>query len=232
MTRLIMALGGGRAIDVVFRDATFRITGARNLMEQGILLHPRYNQADLDFLAPAVKDAIFVDVGSNIGLYALPLAKLAARVVTIDANPRMAALLSRNAALSGLGNVTTLVSAVSDKAGRADLLVRKDDEAIVRIEEHATGAIDVNTLEDLLAGAGVGPIGGLKIDIEGHEDQALAPFLRAAPDALLPLRIVIEHDNGRDYPGCAAAFLARGYDRVGRSRNNSFYQLRQRKAPV
>jgi len=36
---------------------------------------------------------------------------------------------------------------------------------------------------------------GLKIDIEGHEDKALVPFLLNAPKTLLPNKIVIEQPS-------------------------------------
>ena len=93
------------------------------------------------------------------------------------------------------------------------------------VEETGAGPIPVRTLEALLAEAGITRIDGLKIDIEGHEDKALAPFLDTAPRSMLPRRIVIEHpEPGADYPGCAAAFARHGYELVGRTRNNSLYR--------
>ena len=41
----------------------------------------------------------------------------------------------------------------------------------------------------------------------------------------LPTKIVIEHANYKDYPGCQEAFNKLNYNLVGRSKNNSFYQL-------
>jgi FkbM family methyltransferase len=227
MSRLVMALGGNKPFDTEFRSVRFRIRGSRNLIEQGVLLHPRYNAADIDFLMPAARDGVFVDIGSNIGLYSLALARVAARVVAVDANPQMAEQLRTNAAISGIRNVTMVNSAVSDETGRANLAIRLDDEAIVRIEEAQTGAIPVTTLALLLQTCGVETIGALKIDIEGHEDKALGPFLETAPDALLPRRIVIETaGDGDDYPRCKAALRQRGYQPAGRSRQNSFFERR------
>ena len=230
VSRLIFLFGGGRPLDIGFRDVVFRLEGGRNLIEYGILLNPAYNAEDIDFLLGTVSDGgVFVDIGCNIGLYSLPLARAAGsrgRCVSIDANPLMIARLARNAALSGLSNVTAIASAVGDRDGAGQLAVRKNDDAIVAVEETSDGPIPIRLLAALLKDAGISRIDGLKIDIEGHEDKALVPFLDSADRAMLPRRIVIEYpEPGADYPGCAAAFQRHGYELVGRTRNNSLYML-------
>jgi len=227
MTNLIMGTSD-RPLDVTFRDCAFRLRGSSNLIEFGILLNPRYNDSDIDFLlADASPGSVFVDVGSNIGLYTLPLAKRAGplgKVVAIDANRLMARRLAWNAAASGLSNVEIFPCAVSDREGMGSLSIRKEDIAIVSVEDGLPGSIPIRTLPSILQEAGVQRIDGLKIDIEGHEDRALAPFIETAEDEMLPRRIVIERpDRNEEYPACAAAFLRRGYRLQGRSRNNSFF---------
>lgn len=231
LSRLAFALGGGKPIDVGFRGAVFRLEGGRNLIEYGILLNEAYNQQDIDFLEEALTPGgVIVDIGCNIGLYSLPLAKTAGpqgQCISIDANPMMTGRLMRNAVLSGLDNVTAFACAVSDSDGSGSLAVRKNDDAIVALVENEDGPIPVRTLMSVLSEASVAHIDALKIDIEGHEDKALVPFLDNAPQSLLPKRIVIEHpEQGRDYEGCTAAFARHGYQLTGRSRNNSLYELR------
>ncbi len=226
LTKLIFGLGSG-ALDIAFRGARYRIRLQNNLIEYGLLLVPDYNAEDIDFLLDgAGEGANFVDLGSNIGLYALPLAVACrtGRVVAVDANAKMVEELLWNAEATGLANLTVVHAAVSDTEGRADLLIRKDDLAIVSVEESAAGPVPMRKLEAVLAEAGLDAIYGLKIDIEGHEDRALVPFLDEGPTHLMPRRIVIEHPEAdTDYPGCAAAFARNGYRLVGRSNNNSFY---------
>ena len=226
MTKFILALGKGK-LDIFFRNCAYRIYGESNLIEYGLLLNSKYNKLDLDFLIEgAEQDANFLDIGSNIGLYSLPLAKTApkGKTVSIDANPKMKARLEFNARASGLNNIAMVSSAVSDKAGNANLKIRKDDVAIVAVVESKDGDIPIRTLQDIVKEQNLKSIYGLKIDIEGHEDRALVPFLMKAPDKLLPRRIVIEHPFAdQDYPGCVQAFSAKGFKLIGRSRNNSFY---------
>lgn len=230
VNRIVFLLGGFRPIDVTFRGASYRLRGGRNLIEYGLLLSPDYNSADIDFLLEAAGEGgVFVDIGCNIGLYTLPIARAVGakgRCVAIDANPLMAEYLTENARLSGLENIDVFAAAVSDREGSGQLSVRKNDDAIVAVDETADGPITVRTLSSVVGEAGLERIDGLKIDIEGHEDKALVPFLDGAPRALLPKRIVIEHPQpDADYPGCTAAFARHGYVLAGRSRNNSFYRL-------
>ena len=122
-TRIILRVTG-KPIDVMFRGCAFRLRGRNNLIEYGILLNPAYNAVDIDFLLDGMKEGDnFVDVGSNIGLYSLPLAKRAGptgKVVAIDANPLMAERLGWNADASSLENVHIFGCAVSDTQGQAE----------------------------------------------------------------------------------------------------------------
>ena len=95
----------------------------------------------------------------------------------------------------------------------------------VSINEDIKGSIKIDTLEKIIRDQKLKSIYGLKIDIEGHEDKALVPFLLNVDEDLLPKRIVIEKKTkNSDYPGCAIAFKKLNYTLVSRSRNNSFYK--------
>jgi FkbM family methyltransferase len=227
MTRLIVALGS--PLDISFRGCRFRIEGRNNLMDAGLLLNPAYNGREIGFLAEAcAPGGVFVDIGANIGLYSLPLARAVGpqgRVLAIDAGKGVLARLEFNARASGLSQVEALNLAVGGREGAVELQIRRDDLAIVSVRESADGTVRMRPLLAILQDAAIGRIDALKIDIEGHEDAALVPFLAGAPEALLPRRIVIEFADigGEDYPGCRRGLSARGYRLVGRTRNNSLY---------
>ena len=226
LTKIIMLLQKG-PLDIYFRDCAFRIYGENNLIEYGILLNPKYNQTDIDFLLEGSKpNSNFVDLGCNIGLYSLPLASSAPNgtVISIDANPLMQSRLSFNVVSSGIKNIQIICTAVSDKTGEGSLSIRKNDTAIVSLNEDIKGNIKIDKLENIIRSQGLKDIYVLKIDIEGHEDKALVPFLLNVNADLLPKRIVIERKTkNSDYPGCAMAFKKLNYKLVSRSRNNSFY---------
>ena len=218
-----------RPLDIYFRKCAYRITGENNLIEYGILLDPKYNFSDLDFLLKGAKNnSNFVDIGSNIGLYSQPLALNSpdGLTVSIDANPNMVSKLQFNINATKIQNIKVISTAVSDIQGKGSLKIRKDDIAIVALDEDVKSSIKIDTLENIIKSAKINSIFGLKIDIEGHEDKALVPFLLNSPKNLLPKKIVIEQQNkNKDYPGCKDAFNKLNYKLVGRSKNNSFYEL-------
>ncbi len=216
-------------LDVVFRDCKFRIEGRNNLIEYGLLLHPTYNAVEINFLLEGLAEGgIAVDIGSNIGLYSLPLARRVGpqgKVIAIDANPSMVSRLAFNAQASGLSQIYPVHAAVGDHDAMINLEITKNDVAIVKVVESESGTIPMHPLMTLLERAGVQRIDVLKIDVEGHEDAALVPFFETADAALLPKRIVIERSGpSGDYPGCAAAFSRHGYQLINRTRSNSLYR--------
>lgn len=233
MTKLIMSLG--RPLDITFRDCRFRIEARNNLIETGLLTRPSYNASEIEFLQQAMGVAgvagVAVDIGCNVGLYSLPLAQKGgakSRILAIDANPEMTAHLVFNALASGLTNIETVTVAVGGHEARANLQIAKDNVAIVKVEESTSGSVQMMPLTRILADAGITRVDSLKIDIEGHEDAALVPFLQQASGDLLPTRIVIERAGpDGDYPGSVREFDRLGYQLVGRTRNNSMYELPQ-----
>ena len=218
-----------KPLDIYFRKCAFRLHyDRRNHIQDGLLVNPKYNFDDIEFLLKGSdENSNFVDIGSNIGLYCQPLALNSPKgqVIAIDANPIMIKQLGFNAKASNLKNLKTIFSAVSDKTGSGSLSIRNDDNAIVAINEKINDGIPIKTLKDILSESKIGKIYGLKIDVEGHEDLALAPFLLSAEKKELPTKIVIEHANYQDYPKCQEAFNKLKYNLIGRSKNNSFYEL-------
>ncbi len=218
-----------KPLDIYFRKCAFRLHyDSRNHIQDGLLVNPKYNFDDIEFLLKGSDETSnFVDIGSNIGLYSQPLALNSPKgqVIAIDANPLMVKQLDFNVQASKLKNLKTIFSAVSNKIGSGSLSIRNNDNAIVAINEKVNDGIPITTLKNILRENKIEKIYGLKIDVEGHEDLALAPFLLSAEKNELPTKIVIEHANYKDYPGCQEAFNKLNYNLVGRSKNNSFYQL-------
>ena len=218
-------------LDIYFRQCAYRLHfNRRNHIQFGLLANPKYNFRDIEFLLKGSNaTSNFVDIGANIGLYCQPLARNSPKgqVIAIDANPLMIQQLNFNAKASNLKNLTIIFSAVSNKTGYGSLKINNDDDAIVALNEENNDGIPVRTLKDILIEHKIREIYGLKIDVEGHEDLALAPFLLSAAVDELPAKIVIECATQDQYPACKAAFKKLNYKFIGRSKNNWFYQLSQ-----
>ena len=218
-------------LDIYFRQCAYRLHfNRRNHIQFGLLANPKYNFEDIEFLLKGSNSTSnFVDIGANIGLYCQPLARNSPKgqVIAIDANPLMIEQLNFNVKASNLKNVTIIFSAVSNKSGYGSLIINNDDDAIVALNEENNDGIPIRTLKDILNEQKIRKIYGLKIDVEGHEDLALAPFLLSAAVDELPAKIVIECANQDDYPACKDAFKKLNYQFIGRSKNNWFYELSQ-----
>ena len=159
-----------------------------------MLLRHDYNGPEIDFLLGALgPGGVALDIGSNIGLYSLPMARAVGsegRVVAIDANAAMVERLTFNADASGIGQVAAVHAAVGGSEGRVDLHIRKDDVAIVRVEQKRQRQYpDVSACHDSCENLGIAKVDALKIDIEGYEDAALVPYLDEAEEAMRPGRI-------------------------------------------
>lgn len=61
------------------------------------------------------KDDVVLDVGANIGIFTLKVAKNVKRVISVKPEPQNFSILSKNIAANYLSNVTLLNLAVSDK---------------------------------------------------------------------------------------------------------------------
>ncbi len=236
---LFLKLHPGPA-DVLLWGAPVRLHAADNRPEWKALVRPdRYDRRERDFLAGAHWDsdrgedgAVFADIGANAGLYVLDILMRApaARAVAIEPQPQMLARLRANLAFAGLGARTHIFAAA---AGEADeILVLGGDgadagsRALGLPGDDAAPRVRVRSLLDMLHEAGVSRIAAMKIDIEGWEDRALAPFLDQAPDSLLPQRIVIEHAHrSRWRRDCLAALAARGYRSLGEAGMNTLLEL-------
>ncbi|MGD1886657.1 MAG: FkbM family methyltransferase [Cohaesibacteraceae bacterium] len=158
------------------------------------------------------QEAVVVDVGANTGTYSVLCAHLAAkagktaRLLCIEANPKTQNRLVANLAFSGLDDQTTVARcAVSDSPGMVQLQTGTWNLGSVKVTDGAPslyqkGLINVpaRPLSSIVADAGLTRIDFLKIDIEGHEVQAIGPFLRDAPEHLFPRMVLAEtkHDAG------------------------------------
>lgn len=228
MANLIRRMSKDGIVDVHFRGGAFRTRPDINLIEDALLVYPAYNSEEIDFLIEGTpQGGVFIDLGSNVGLYTLALAAHIGPqgiALAIDANPDMAAALRFNVEASGFQNVIMVNTAVGERAAKADLLGGRNDLAIVRVSENPEGNIEIRPLADIVREAGLTRVDSLKADIEGFEDQALIPYLNTVEDALKPKRISIEHLGRADWKNdLFPVFEQHGYRIVGRTRGNTLF---------
>jgi FkbM family methyltransferase len=229
LSRLVNLLRAG-PLDVPYQGASFRFYHQASATERGALFNPDYNLEELDFLrAHAPAGGVFVDVGANVGTYAMPLARhvgATGKVIAIEPHPVTHARLAFNNAASGYTQVRLVAAAAGPADG--DLMIETDGDNLGAshiVSGKASGkAIKVPSLrlQRVLEEAGVSRLDALKIDVEGFEDRVLTGFFRQAPASLWPHAVVIEHLSKDEWlEDCIADMRARGYVETGRTRSNT-----------
>jgi FkbM family methyltransferase len=229
LSRLINLLRAG-PLDVPYQGAWFRFYHQASATERGALFNPDYNIEELDFLrkhTPA--GGVFVDVGANVGTYAMPMARHVGEsgtVIAVEPHPVTHARLAFNNAASRFAQVKLVAAAAGASDG--ELMIETDGDNL-GASHIVTGDISAKAirvpslrLQRILEQAGVPRVDALKIDIEGYEDRALIPFFKDAPQALWPRAVVIEHLSKNEWlADCIADMIARGYTEAGRTRSNT-----------
>jgi FkbM family methyltransferase len=122
-----------------------------------------------------------VDVGANVGVHTVRLARLAGQdgeVIAIEPDPGVFARTRRNVELNGLSNVRLHNAAASDAVGEMRLYRPGNADtnrarASLLNHSYLTGesiTVPVLTIDDL---AGLDRVALIKIDVEGHEDAVV-----------------------------------------------------------
>lgn len=146
--------------------------------------------------------AIFVDVGANIGTYAVRAAQLvgpAGRVIAIEAHPLTFALLQRNLALNGLAQAEAVQVAIGAAEGSIGIVyeTRNPGETHVGASRPGEQQVRLSPLDQILAESGIsGGVAYLKIDVEGFEYAALEgarQTIAASPAIVVQTELVARH---------------------------------------
>jgi FkbM family methyltransferase len=233
LSRLVNLLQAG-PLDVQYQGASFRFHHQASATERGALFNPDYNLAELEFLRVHIPaGGVFVDVGANVGTYAMVLAQQVGargRVIAIEPHPITHARLAFNRVASGAAQVTLVAAAAGPSDG--ELLIETDGDNLGAshiVSGEASGrAIRVPSwrLQRILEDAGVTGVDALKIDVEGYEDRVLTGFFKQAPASLWPRAVVIEHLSRNEWlDDCIADMRARGYAETARTRSNTLLAI-------
>jgi FkbM family methyltransferase len=129
-----------------------------------------------------------VDVGANVGVHTIRLARLVGRdgeVIAIEPDPEVVRRTGNNISLNGLSNVRLIGAAAGEEAGQLELYrpsPRDTNRARASLLHHpyltgATTTVPVVTLDAVCDGA---PVALIKIDVEGHESAVV----RGAADTI------------------------------------------------
>lgn len=171
--------------------------------EQSIFFVGDRHRVVTTLMMERVKSGAFcLDIGANIGFYTLKLAQLAGkegRVAAFEANPNLLSRIKHNIDLNHLQNVEIIPKAVSQSSGIVEFYIAPNSElSSLDYIENAQEKIRVEALriDDFIKDANWQRLDFIKVDIEGHDCQALLGAKQSL-ERFLP-DIVLEYQYNMD----------------------------------
>jgi FkbM family methyltransferase len=163
-----------------------------------ILLHGEFEAAESRYLSGRARaGTTVIDVGANVGLFTVPLARAVGsrgRVVAIEPGEENVARLETNLRLNRLANVLVERVAATDQDGVVELNVADDPAYHSTVEVHdgrGVGralSVPAARLDTIWTRLGRPPVSAIKVDVEGAELAVLRgaeTLLRETRPALL-----------------------------------------------
>ena len=190
-----------------------------------------YDRAEIRFLlARMPHDGVFVDVGANIGFWALYFSYFhpKSRICAIEANPATFTVLLKNIEINAFRNILPILVGVSDHFGELPLYCNDngnrgaDSFADYANDRARRLMVDVKPLLSILISSGEDRIDVMKIDIEGFEDRVLMRFFSEAPNRLWPHFICAEISR---VPQVIPLLQNKGYRTVFSAGENCVFEL-------
>lgn len=221
-------------VDVQRFGLFWRLHRFGNVSESRLLRRPdSFEAEEIAFILDmAVGDFIFIDVGANCGYWSLRIADRLAgsgSVIAIEPQPKMLERLQYNARVNALHLSHILGCVVGSQSGTATLKLDERNLGRSRIADSGSLRVEMRTLLEIVRSTALSHIDAIKVDVEGHEDRVLGPFLRSAADALLPRMIVAECSWSGDWEGdWLTRARERGYREIKRTRNHNVILVRER----
>lgn len=226
---------GGRPLDVESFGARMRLYPGHNVAEKNLLFTPQYfDPEERRFLGERLgSDFVFIDVGANVGGYALFAATLAgprARILAIEPQADIFERLSFNIRQNSFTAVKALEVAVADRDGEVTLFVdakNKGETSMRLVGTHGAGSsvrVPAKALGTVVAEEGFARIDAIKLDVEGAEDLILEAFFRDVAPRLWPRLLIVEDAPGRWAIDLPVLIATQGYRVALKTRTNVIYE--------
>jgi len=200
----------------------------------------RSENKEINFVKKNSSDnSVFIDIGSNMGLYTQNIAFLInnnrrIKIIAIDANHINNFRLKENLKLIKYKtpNIFSFVKikncAVGNRNTRLNLNFSKGlaNGIISKKKLKNNLSVKCTRLIDIINQEKIKFITNLKIDIEGFEDRVLISFLSKCKKKLFPINIILEHSMKEYWNKDLIQFLlTKGYKQVFKNNSNMIFSL-------
>lgn len=237
LIRKIVLFSSTAPIDITIGEIHMRCHLRDNNSEYKFAFMPwRFDELEREYLVKHLPaDGTFVDIGANVGIYSLFVAthlSSSGRIIAMEPNPPAYGRLAFNIASTQAGRkewpkVELLPIAVADVNQEIDLHLDAKNlgSSSVKNSAQSVGVVRVKCkpLAEILESLCIQKVDAIKIDIEGAEDLALAPYLDSASDESLPHCIVMENSQHLWKLDLVGLLKKRGYRAAITTRMNTVY---------
>jgi FkbM family methyltransferase len=189
------------------KDGTRLLLDLKNYIDREVVIKGGFEASNIDFMCKKIASYncdTFVDIGANIGLYSIAVARrTAVQVIAFEPDPRNHCQMAANLFLNGLdAKVELHEEAVGPSSEEKVLYAQRDTNnlstALSRVDRAGEGtiairveAVSLDEKFDLLEGRSV----AVKMDIEGFELEALAGMAKFLKRNRIFLQIEIAPEN-------------------------------------
>jgi FkbM family methyltransferase len=194
---------------------------------QSLFVTGYYEPNDLYLLKTLLKPGmVFIDIGANIGLYALFASKLVGNdgtVIAIEPSERDMERLRANVELNNGRSIKLRQTAISNSSGERELLIAEEEHsgqntfgAFAYADVQNQGKVNVNTqtLDEVVRQEALTRVDVIKMDVEGHEFFAL----QEAKETLRifhPILLVEISETALMNQGCTSSQILTFLDEMG-----------------
>jgi FkbM family methyltransferase len=231
--RKIAILSSGDCIDTELFNTKLRLYTKGNVSEKRALFSPQiFEQDERDFIAKRCEDnAIFIDIGSNIGLYSFSVGNTYkthknTKIFSIEPHPFLFQRLEYNASQNTDIPIYPRQMALMDRSGKFKLETPSENLGQGKISNSGQHLVTAKSLIDFINDESIKNIAAMKIDVEGNEESIIIPFLNSADDKLLPLIIIIEKNDSSWKTDLIQRLKQKGYRVKKKTRMNYILELK------
>ncbi len=204
----------GRLVD---RVGSLRVEYAlASIIGQQLFIAGGFEDGEAEFLGERLRQfpaPVLLDIGANIGLHSLRVARAlpSVRIAAFEPGRETFAMLDRNVARNGLrGQIQVYPLAVAEQPGRAQFHFCSDDaySSLVpdgRREVRQTYEVEVTSVDEWFPRSGLERVHFIKLDVEGGEPAVIAGARRTLREWRPEL--LVEIYQGDRPPGFAAGLI-------------------------
>lgn len=224
-------------VDIAVLGVNFRLYPSTNLSDKRLLCTPgMLDGVERDFFARELpSDSWLIDIGANIGGYALQLAgqREDLRIHCVEPDPEMASRLRSNIAFNAFeSRIAVSEVAMAPESGEVTLYLdaaNRGKNSLLQQsgEQGESVSVPALTLEQLLEKSGAQGDIALKMDIEGFEHDVLAVYVANVPEGRWPRWVQLEQYRKEPLNQSVELLLAQGYQIRMRTRMNVILELEQ-----